>query len=111
MDGIYIIPANTKRSQLIFSIFRGIDLMIFAGGAGLSLLLLVIVTETTLVSTVIKLAPVSVCAFLVMPFPNYHNVLTFLTEIYNFYSNRRIYIWKGWCMSDGIEEANKQQNK
>jgi hypothetical protein len=100
MNEVYIIPANTKRSQLIFSIFRGIDLIIFASGAGLTLLLLMLLTETSLVTTVIKLAPVSVCAFLVMPFPNYHNVLTFITEVYNFYSNRKVYIWRGWCISD-----------
>ncbi len=107
MNDMYLIPANTKRSQLIFSIFRGIDLMIFAGGAGATLILLMLVTETSLLTTVIKLAPVSVCAFLVMPFPNYHNVLTFITEMYNYYSNRKVYVWRGWCISDVSEDANK----
>lgn len=111
MNTPYLIPANSKRSQLIFSMFRGIDLMIFLTGAGISLLFLVFVTDNSLIWTVIKLAPVCICGFLVMPFPNYHNVLTLLTEIYNYYSNRRIYIWRGWCLSDGTEETNSKQSK
>ena len=38
----YIIPANSKRSQLIFSMFRGVDLIIFLIGASISLLLLIL---------------------------------------------------------------------
>lgn len=100
----FIIPANSKRSALILSMFRGIDLIIFLVGAAISLVLLIAITESTMTTTVIKLAPVGIAAFLVMPFPNYHNVLTLLTEIYNYYSNRTVYIWKGWCLSDGTKE-------
>ena len=103
----YIIPANSKRSQLIFSMFRGVDLIIFLIGASISLLLLILVTESTMTAMIIKLFPVGVASFLVMPFPNYHNVLTLLTEIYDYYSNRRVYLWRGWCLADGEEKSNK----
>jgi len=34
---------------------------------------------------------------LVFPLPNYHNVRTLIGDIFLFYTNRRIYIWRGWC--------------
>ena len=104
--GPFIIPANSKRSQLIFSLFRGVDLLIFSIGAGISLLLLIFLSESTITTMIIKLLPVGITGFLVMPFPNYHNVLTLLTEIYNFYSNRRVYVWRGWCLANGEEKSN-----
>lgn len=109
MDVTYLIPANSKRSQLIFSMFRGVDLALFSTGALITLILLLVIPDASFVWTIIKLAPVSICAFLVMPFPNYHNVLTLIVEIYNFYFvNRRNYIWRGWCLSDGEETSTKQ---
>ena len=104
MNTPYLIPANSKRSALIFSVFRGVDLLIFSIGVIVSLMLLLLITESNLVWTIIKLAPASVCTFLVMPFPNYHNVLTLITEIYNFYNNRKVYLWRGWCLADVTEE-------
>lgn len=112
MDTPYLVLANSKRSQLIFSMFRGVDLLIFGIGAGLTLVLLLAISESTFTLTVIKLAPVAITGFLVMPFPNYHNVLTLLTEMYQFYFvNRRVYLWRGWCLSDGSEETSTKQGK
>lgn len=109
MNMPYLIPANSKRSELIFSMFRGVDLLIFSIGAIITLMLLVIVTENTFTWTIIKLAPASVCTFLVMPFPNYHNVLVLIQEMYSFYNNRRIYLWRGWCLADVTEEDERQK--
>ena len=111
MDTPYLIPANSKRSALIFSIFRPVDLLIFSIGAIVSLMLLMLVTEQNLVWTIIKLAPAGICTFLVMPFPNYHNVLTLITEIYQFYNNRRIYLWRGWCLADATREETEPSKK
>lgn len=111
MDTPYLIPANSKRSALIFSMFRGVDLLLFSIGALVSLMLLMLVSETTLVWTIIKLAPAGICSFLVMPFPNYHNVLTLITEIYQFYNNRRVYLWRGWCLADATAEENEPSKK
>ena len=112
MNTPYLIPANSKRSQLIFSLFRGVDLLIFSIGAGLTLILLLLISESTFNLTILKLAPVAITGFFVMPFPNYHNGLTSLTEIYNYYFvNRRVYLWRGWCLSDGSEETSAKQSK
>ena len=34
---------------------------------------------------------------LVVPIPNYHNVLVGIGEIISYYSNNRNYKWRGWC--------------
>lgn len=107
MDGQFMIPANTKKSQLIFNIFRTTDLILFGTGASLTLILLFIFKGNTLIELFIKLTPVSVTGILVMPVPYYHNVLVFLQEVIKFYNNRRVYIWKGWCATHG-EETSQQ---
>lgn len=96
----YLIPANSKRSLLIFNIFRPVDLIIFAIGAIITLLLLLTISDNTFKSAIFKLLPLLVSLFLVLPIPNYHNTLVFIREIYQYYNNRRIYLWKGWCISD-----------
>ena len=72
MNG-YLIPANSKRSMLIFGIFQTIDLIIFLVGTGITLLLLLIVPVDTIPSVIIVLLPLLTSAFLVIPVPNYHN--------------------------------------
>ena len=48
--------------------------------------------------TIIDLAPALIASFLVMPVPNYHNMLTLISNIHAFYFvRRRKYYWKGWC--------------
>jgi len=101
---MYLIPANSKKGQLIFNMFRPIDLIIFAVGASISLILMLAIQATTMIALIIKLAPIAVTALLVMPVPNYHNVLMFLKDVIDFYSNRRIYIWKGWCVMNEYTE-------
>ena len=72
MNNMYIIPANSKNGKLIFNIFRGIDLVVFLCGVGVSLLLFVAIQTTTMATTIIKILPISVCTFLVVPVPFYH---------------------------------------
>ena len=96
---MYIIPANTKRGNLIFSVFRPIDLIVFGTGMGVTILALLIF-QNMLNSTAIAiacLAPAAICAMLVAPVPYYHNVLQFIVNIYTYFSERRRYFWKGWC--------------
>ena len=38
----YLIPANAKKSMLIFGLFTKFDLFLFGGGIGLTLLLLIL---------------------------------------------------------------------
>lgn len=96
-DG-YLIPANTKSGQLIFGKFTGSDLIIFGVGAGLTLLLLVSLGVQGTLEAIITLAPVGICSFLVLPIPNYRNVRTFVKSAYEFFTNQRIYLWRGWCI-------------
>ena len=42
MNGNYLIPANTKRGQLILGFFTPIDLVIFLSGLSITLLLVAI---------------------------------------------------------------------
>ena len=99
MNG-YLVPANAKRGTLIFNMFRPIDLIRFGVGAGLSLLLLMIVQSDSTVLVLLSCLPVGITGLLVVPIPNYHNVLCALCSMYRFYTERRRYIWKGWCVKD-----------
>ena len=85
----YLIPANTKRGQLIFSIFRPIDLIIFAVGLSITLILL-------------AFFPTSDIGLLI-----YHNMLVLLIEMYNFLSSNQKLIWRGWCIDYGRNKKTK----
>ena len=101
MNNGYLIPANTKKSMLIFGLFTKFDLILFGIGTGLSLILLMVLPVQQLTMAIIALLPASVTGFLVMPIPNYHNILTLLKSIFDFYTNQRKFKWKGWCVEDG----------
>jgi hypothetical protein len=68
------------------------------------LILLIILPIEQLTMALIALAPASICAFLVIPIPNYHNVLTVLKGAIEFFTERRIFKWKGWCTINGKDE-------
>lgn len=104
MEQHYIIPANSKKSLLLFGIFRTVDLILFSVGAVFSLFFLFILSGTDIGSLIIKLLPLLITLFLVLPIPNYHNTLVLIREVINFFMNRRIYLWKGWCVLDGTDE-------
>lgn len=103
MNG-YLIPANSKRSMLIFGIFQTIDLIIFLSGVGVTLLLLLMIPADTITNVIIVLLPVLLASFLVVPVPNYHNMRIIIGEVWNFYTTRQQFIWKGWCVKDGSEQ-------
>ena len=108
MNNNYMIPANSKKGQLIFNIFRTIDLVLVVIGAVLTGLLMIIFNgHDSLAMIFIKLLPLGVCVLLVIPIPYYHNVLVFLTEAYTFISTRSKFQWKGWCVKS--EFADEQQ--
>ena len=100
----YLIPANSKKSMLIFGVFTYVDLIIFGVGVGISLLLMTFMDLSNVVIAAIALIPGLLSATLVFPVPNYHNVLTFIISAYNFYSNRQRYVWKGWCFGYGKDK-------
>lgn len=104
----YIIPANSKRSMLLFGFFRPLDLGIFLVGIFLSLIFLIIFNDNSLTAFILKLLPASICIFLILPLPNYHNVRVLIREIYEYFMNRRVYVWKGWCFASEYSEKNRK---
>ena len=103
MNNNYLIPANSKKSQLILGFFTLQDLFLFGGGVLVTLVLLMVIHSSNLTIMLLILAPALITGFLVLPVPNYHNVLQFIINIYSFYSGPKRYIWKGWCHGDGKE--------
>ncbi len=103
MNGNYLIPANTKQSKLILGFFTPVDLGIFGIGVTTTLIMLFIFQGLTFQMALIVLLPALISGFLVIPVPNYHNVLQLIINIVTFYLNRRKYYWKGWCIRDGKE--------
>ena len=103
----FLIPANTKKSMLIFGAFTTFDLILFAVGIGATLLMLVIISPNTLLTAIIDLLPALVCGFLVLPIPNYHNIRIVIQELYRFYTTRQRFIWKGWCVKDEYGESKQ----
>lgn len=100
MDNGFLIPANSKRSMLYFSAFNKFDLILFGVGLGLSLILLLVVDKTSTFLTCLALIPGLVTGFLVVPVANYHNMLGLIKDLIAFFTGRRKYIWKGWCILD-----------
>lgn len=101
---MYLIPANAKKSMLIFGLFNVLDLIVFGSGIFVSLILLIALPIEELVFAIIALAPALITGFLVFPIPNYHNTLRFFISLYTFISSRQKFIWKGWCCHSGEEE-------
>ena len=83
MNG-YLVPANAKRGTLIFNIFRPVDLIMFSVGAGVSLLLLMITQTSSTIAVILSCLPVGITGLLVVPIPNYHNVLCAIQSILRF---------------------------
>src|SRR5574344_1986578 len=100
MNNSYLIPANSKKSMLIFGLFKVPDLIILGVGCGLTLILLLVTDIQTIYGTVLAISPGLIAAGLVFPMPNYHNVRTFIKELYRFYTERRTYVWRGWCFNE-----------
>ncbi len=100
----FLIPANTKKSMLIFGLFNTMDLIMFVSGVGITIILLLILPVEEVWAAIIALAPALITGFLVLPVPNYHNMLTVIKSAIDFYTERREFIWKGWCYPHGEEK-------
>lgn len=100
----FLIPANSKKSQLILGYFTLVDIILFAFGCGLTVLLLMIVQNANVGQMIIILLPALITGFLVTPVMHYHNVLQFITNVCSFIFNPRRYYWKGWCVRDEFKD-------
>ncbi len=102
----YLVPANSKKQNLIFGFMLPVDLGIFGVGLAISFILLVILPITEIWAAIIALLPVLIAVFLVFPIPNFHNTRVLIMEIYSFYFvRRRKYVWRGWCYT--YEQSDK----
>ena len=104
----FLIPANSKRSMLILGLFTPIDLIIIGVGGAITGILMLIIEATTLQDIGIILTPLLISAAMVAPVPNHRNVWNLTANIYNYFSKRRTYYWKGWCMTNGEETKDEQ---
>ncbi len=100
MNNNYLIPANTKRGQLILGWFMPIDLAIFGIGITTTLILVMILPMSITWVAVLAIMPGIVSALLVTPVAYYHNIRQLLVEIYKYFTSRNRYVWKGWCFLD-----------
>lgn len=109
MNNNYFIPANSKRSMLILSFFKPIDLIIAGIGGVLSFILLFTLNIDNVKDAFIALIPGLVALCMVLPVPNHRNVWQLTANIYNYFSNRRSYYWRGWCVCNDkeLEKRNK----
>lgn len=107
MNNSYLIPANSKKSLMIFGLFYTFDLILFGTGVGITLLLLLILPIDQLPVAIIAIMPALITGLLVFPVPNYHNILTVLIDLWNFVTTRQKYVWKGWCAKDEISKIKK----
>ena len=108
MRGQYLIPANSKKSLLFFGLFNTFDLILFGTGIFITVILMMILPVQDIVWAIVAIAPATVTGFLVFPVPNYHNVLTAITEMFIFFTSNQKFKWKGWCFLDEYKEQNKR---
>ncbi len=107
MNDTFLIPANSKKSMKIFGLFYPIDLIILGVGILITFILMVTINIGNIALAIIAILPVSIAGFLVFPVPSYHNVRLFLVSVWTFFTTRRTFIWKGWCVTDGEETSKK----
>ena len=94
----YLIPANSKKSRLILGIFTGADLTLFGIGVFITVVLLIIIRTDNIYAMAAMIMPALLTGLLVLPVPNYHNVLGFLGSFFTYLGSRKQYYWKGWCV-------------
>ena len=102
---MYLVPANAKKSTLIFGFMRLIDLGIVSGGLILSILLLLAANSDSVWVTLGVCLPGIIGGILILPIPNYHNTLVAIQSILRYYRERRNYVWKGWCIYDEFKDS------
>ena len=104
MNQTYLVPANSKKSQLIFGFFTPKDLVVALLGAACTIALLLMARQGSLKDMLLSALPLCIGAFLVFPVPHYHNVMQLGSNILYFVFGRKKYYWKGWCVQDDSEE-------
>ena len=106
---IYLVPANSKKSMLYFSLFNKTDLVILITGVVITfgLLLLFNNAESTMLKFICAM-PALTALLPVSPLPYYHNVRTLIGNIYTYYARRKNYFWRGWCVKDEARKSERE---
>ena len=104
---MFLIPANSKKSMLIFGLFNTFDLILVSTGVAITLVLLLVLPIDQILFAILAILPGIICAFLVLPVPNYHNILTVIKSTVEFFTNRQKFVWKGWCFTDGESDTEQ----
>ena len=104
MNGRFLIPANSKKSLLIFGLFKMEELIMFGLCLGITVLAMLSLPMGNTVVAILALMPTLIGGLLIMPVPNYHNVLTVLKLTFEFFTTRQKYVWKGWCFLNGKDK-------
>lgn len=107
MNQNYLIPSNTKKGQLILSLFTPIDLAIFGIGLFTTIILVMVLPMSNTLVAVLAILPGIICALLVAPVAYYHNVRQLIIEIYKYFTSRNRFVWKGWCFLDEQEDKSE----
>ena len=100
----YIIPANSKKGKLYFNMFTGFDLGLIGVGGLMTLIFFFTLNNNSIILAITSLLPLGISLLLVMPVANYHNVLTFLKELYAYIVSQKKFRWKGWCIHENRTE-------
>ncbi|MBQ9181767.1 MAG: hypothetical protein IJ134_03950 [Bacilli bacterium] len=79
---MFLIPANSKKSMLIFGLFNTFDLILVSTGIAITLVLLLVLPIDQMLFAILAILPGVICAFLVLPVPNYHNILTVIKSTF-----------------------------
>lgn len=108
MNNGFLIPANSKKSMLIFGLFNGIDLIVLIIGVVISIILLLTLNLSDIGPTLIAVTPGAIAIILVFPVAYYHNVMTVILSIYKFFTSREKFIWRGWCFSEEFKEFDEE---
>ena len=96
-----MVPANTKKSMLVFGMFRPMpDLIILGTGILVTVILLLMFSNAGTWVLLGCSLPMLIAVVLVLPIPNYHNTLCVIQSIMEFHNGRKKYIWKGWCIQN-----------
>ena len=111
MNGDYLIPANSKKGQLLFGMFYPIDLIIFLVGLGITFILLAVLDIDKPVVAVLAILPGMVAGALVLPVAYYHNVRQLIVEMVKYFTQRNRFVWKGWCFRDESSYESKDESK
>ena len=108
-NGTFIIPANSKKSQLFLSYFNAQDLIVLAIGISTTIGALLVAKGASFIVMMLLAMPALISIFLVLPLPpHYHNIMTLLGNINRYLFGVKKYYWRGWCASYGDREKRKE---